>query len=116
MPTLMKIRVSDIVGRSAVDFDDGQTVLKQIRPALEAGESVELDFADVAIFASPFFNGSVAILSRDFPSSELNERLRLEHLTEDGNVIARRSIENAKSTQDPDLARKLAVELGEDGA
>ena len=107
----MKIDVHEHVSIAAVDFEDGQKILTLIRPLVERGDSVELDFAGVRIFASPFFNGSLAVLVTELGSDTVNRLVKMEHLNEEGQTIANRSIENAKTMNDPEKRKRLAEAL-----
>jgi hypothetical protein len=107
----MKIRVEDYTGRYAITLEDGQTVLEQLRPALQNQETVELDFANVDIFASPFFNAAIGQLVRYFDSETLNNRLQVRNLSMDGNALLRRVIENAKQYYSDDIDRMRIDEV-----
>ena len=113
----MKISISERFGRAAVDYDDGQLLLEEARPEIAAGKTVELDFEGVTIYASPFFNGSVAVLVREFSSQDLRALLKLEHLTPDGRRVARRSIDNAatRDESEKESQRLLAEILSDEG-
>jgi len=50
------VKVHELVGENAITLDDGQTVYDQIAPSLKGDKPVEVDFADVDVFSSPFFN------------------------------------------------------------
>lgn len=113
MQTLMKISLADRVGSAAVDYDDGAKLLKEIGPRIGAGEDVHLDFSKVTIFASPFFNASLAVLASKFDPDSLNRLLVLENLSKEGEIVARRSIVNARLTKDPETSRRLAEALNE---
>ena len=54
-------------------LEDGEAVYRQIHDPLVHGETVELDFDGVNIFASPFFNAGIGRLRRssNMLSSEL---------------------------------------------
>jgi STAS-like domain of unknown function (DUF4325) len=113
----MRISISERFGRAAVDYDNGQSLLEVARPQLAAGNTVELDFDGVTIYASPFFNGSVAVLVREFNSEDLRQRLKLEHLTPDGKRVAKRSIYNAanRDVSEVESQELLAQILSDEG-
>lgn len=58
----MKYHICKIVGQNCITLQDGQKVYDAIYPELKAGHPVELDFAEVEIFASPFFNFAIGHL------------------------------------------------------
>ncbi len=92
----MKLLVKEIVGENAITLDDGQSVFDRIKPELAAGHPVELDFAGVAVFASPFLNAAVGQLLKDFQPEVLNRLLKVTNLTPAGSEVLARVIENAK--------------------
>jgi hypothetical protein len=92
----MQCTVHEIVGENAITLDDGQGVYDQIQAALSAGQVVELDFAGVEVFASPFFNAAIGQLLRDHSADALNRLLRITGLNSAGYDVLRRVIENSK--------------------
>ena len=114
MSVCMKISVFERVSLAAVDFDDGKALLEEIRPHLNAGEVVELDFEGIQIYASPFFNGSVGILVSELAPKPLSQCVKLVNLNQEGETIANLSIENAKTMNDPEKQKRLAAALEEE--
>ena len=92
----MKCLVREIVGDSAITLDDGQGVHERIQPALGRGETVELDFEGVSVFASPFFNAAIGQLLKDHQPQQLEELLRVENLNSVGRDLMQRVIENSQ--------------------
>lgn len=97
-------------------MDDGLAVYKKIVPELQARQSVELDFSDVKLFASPFFNAAIGQLYKDFSSDDLNNLLRMRGLSANGSIVLRKVTENAKvyySSAKAKSAVDSAVRMGE---
>lgn len=92
----MTYKIYDIVGEYAITADGGQKVYDQIHPELVAGNPVELDFTEVKVFASPFFNFAIGQLVKDVAADDLNRLLKLTVLNENGQSILERVIANAK--------------------
>ena len=92
----MQIKVREWVGENAMTQEDGKVVYDRIHDPLRQGETVELDFEGVDVFASPFFNASVGRLLEDLERGALNAQLRFEHLSGFGERVLRRVIENAE--------------------
>ncbi len=92
----MKINVSTLVGEDCITLEDGQKLYDQILPEIKTGQPVEVDFQDVAVFASPFFNAAFGQLLRDFTADDLNRLLKVTHLNPVGMSVLRRVIENSK--------------------
>lgn len=92
----MHIKVKELVGENAMTLDDGEAIYARIRAPLIHGETVELDFDGVQVFASPFFNAGIGRLLGDLTAETLNARLKFDHLSDFGARVLRRVIENAK--------------------
>lgn len=91
----MRISVTEIAGRNAVSSTAGDAVYKLIVEGIDK-EVVELDFAGVEIFSTPFFNLAIARLLERMSSDVLNERLHVLNLSPLGFNTLRRVIDNAK--------------------
>ncbi len=92
----MRYIVHEITGQYAISFDDGQQLFDLIHPLLQSGQTVELDFAGVTVFASAFFNVAIGQLLQDISSETLNEKLIIEHLSPHGDTVLQQVIDNAK--------------------
>lgn len=92
----MSYRIYEITGEYATDADSGQQVYDLIHPELLTGNSVELDFSGVSVFASAFFNFAIGQLLKDLSPDRLNELLKVTNLSPNGHSILKRVIENAK--------------------
>jgi hypothetical protein len=71
----MNYQVFDITGECAIAADSGQKLYDQIHAELLAGNSVELDFTRVKVFASAFFNFAIGQLLKDISPDDLNRLL-----------------------------------------
>lgn len=92
----MHIKVKELVGENAMTLDDGEAIYARIHDPLTHGETVELDFDGVQVFASPFFNAGIGRLLGELTADTLNARLKFAHLSDFGARVLRRVIENAK--------------------
>jgi hypothetical protein len=92
----MMYKVYDIVGEYAITADGGQKLYDQIHPCLLSGETVELDFRRVKVFASPFVNFAFGQLLKDIPAEKLNQLLEFTFLNEDGWDVINHVMANAK--------------------
>lgn len=93
---MQHIAVKELVGENAMTLDDGEAIYRQIHDPLTRGETVELDFNGVRIFASPFFNAGIGRLLADCQPDILTSRLVFQHLSALGDRVLRRVIENAR--------------------
>jgi hypothetical protein len=88
-------KVHEIIGEYAIAADGGQKIYDQIHAELLAGNSVELDFARVKVFASAFFNFAIGQLLKDISPDDLNRLLHLTNLSGNGQTVLERVIANA---------------------
>ena len=107
----MKHQINSIVGKNCITLDDGQLIYNLIHPQLLAGNSVELDFAGVDIFASPFLNAAIGQLLKDIPTETLNRLLILSNFNELGENLAKKIIKNAKEYYSNETIRKAVNEV-----
>lgn len=91
----MLIRVADVVGNIAITAQDGDVIHARVLGALNAGETVELDFEGVSFFASPFFNASVGKLLERFGVQDVRAKVVPRALPADAQEIMSRVVKNA---------------------
>ncbi len=92
-------------------MEDGQQIYDQIHPELESGNTVELDFEGVTIFASPFLNVSFGRLLKDFKPDDLNRLVKITNLNPVGWSVLKRVIENSKEYYANEVLRKAVDEV-----
>ena len=107
----MKLEVKSLIGERCVTSEDGQRVYDEIYPKLAAGESVCLDFEDVKVFASPFFNFAIGQLLKDLEPENLNQLLQRENITSDGMLVWKRVVKNAKEYYKNPESKKALDEI-----
>ncbi|MFZ2407246.1 MAG: STAS-like domain-containing protein [Methylobacter sp.] len=91
----MKIIAKNILGKNAISMQSGQNLYEKISTPLISGEEVEIDFQDVELFASPFFNASIGYLIKDIKVTDLQERLKIINLSTVGRQLLNHVISNA---------------------
>jgi len=102
----MKYNVREEIGVNSITSDDGQKVYSVIYPELHLLRTVELDFTDVKIVASPFLNAAIGQLLKEFTPEQLNKYLKITNLSVLSRPILRRVIENAKDYYGSDIVRQ----------
>jgi hypothetical protein len=102
----MHLKIVDVVGANCISLEDGERLFSVIHPALKAGQKVSLDFAQISVFASPFFNSSVGRLLADLAPDDLNERLEVLNLDPDGLLVLKRVIQNSREFYASPAARE----------
>lgn len=91
----MKILAKEVVGKNAISMQSGSNLYEVMSKELLSGKVVEIDFAGVDLFASPFFNASVGLLLRDLTVDELKSRLKIVNLSDVGRHLLNHVITNA---------------------
>ncbi|GAB1544046.1 STAS-like domain-containing protein [Scytonema sp. NUACC21] len=110
----MKHEILTLVGKNCITPGDGQKVYALIHPELQADQPVELDFAGVEIFASPFFNFAIGQLLRDIKPENLNRLLKVSNLNPVGKQILKLVIDNSKRYySDPEFRSRLDQVISE---
>lgn len=89
--------------------EEGQKLYNAIHPALRSGDEVILNFSEISIFSSPFFNFAIGQLYRDISSDILNSYLKIINLVDPGMLMLQRVIKNSKAYYN-DPMRKQAVD------
>lgn len=92
----MLYKVRDTTGEYAIDGSDGLKLYNEIHSNLLEGNSVELDFDGVQVFASIFFNFAIGQLLRDLTPDYLNDHLGFKNLSCTGKEILDEVVKNAK--------------------
>jgi len=103
---MKKYNIYDLVGKYCMTLEDGQKVYKLIHPELKAERPVEVDFAGVNIFASPFFNFAIGQLLGDIKPETLNRLLKVSNLNPVGKQVLKAVIENSKRYYSDEYTRK----------
>lgn len=91
----MKIIAREVIGVNAISMQSGQNIYELIAKPLLGGETVEVDFDAVELFASPFFNASIGLLIKDVNINELKKRLVVTNLNPVGKQLLNHVIANA---------------------
>ncbi|MEQ8385924.1 MAG: STAS-like domain-containing protein [Coleofasciculus sp. A1-SPW-01] len=103
---MKKYNIHDLVGKYCMTLEDGQTVYQLIHPELIADHPVEVDFAGVDFFASPFFNFAIGQLLGDIKPETLNRLLKVSNLNPVGKQVLKAVIENSKRYYSDEYTRK----------
>ena len=69
----MKLEVEQLIGPNGLSSQSGQLIYDNIHPELLAGNPVELDFAGVRTFATPFLNTAIGQLYKDLKQEQIKQ-------------------------------------------
>ena len=92
----MILDIVSTIGENCITIEDGEKVFAIIHPELVQGHEVTLDFTEVKIFASPFFNIAIGQLLSDVQFRNLQSNLHIVGLSQHGYYVLNRVIENAQ--------------------
>lgn len=92
---MKSIKVFDLVGKNAISMQSGTKLHDAIAHALLVGEKVEVDFSNVSLYASPFFNASVGVLLKDVTIEQLMDRMKIVNCSDVGLGLLNTVIQNA---------------------
>ncbi|HCM9497970.1 STAS-like domain-containing protein [Enterobacter asburiae] len=112
----MKILIKEYIGTRCILKEDGQKLHDKISSLLKVGEDVYLDFSNVKMFASPFFNYSIGQLFNTFTLEDIRKKLHIESLEPVGHSIIERVIENANKFKSDVDFKKIVDEILEQQA
>ncbi|MBD2775866.1 STAS-like domain-containing protein [Iningainema sp. BLCCT55] len=107
----MKYDIRNLISENCMTPDEGQKLYNLIHPELLANHPIELDFAGVDIFASPFFNFAIGQLHRDISSEDINRLLKVSNLNPLGRQVLNRVIENSKRYYSNEHIRQAVDEV-----
>lgn len=90
-----KIKVFELTGRNAISMQNGEKLYNALHKKLMDGQEVEINFDQVNLFASPFFNASIGLLLKDIEVENLIKQLSVTNLSEVGRDLLNHVISNA---------------------
>lgn len=112
---MSNIIISEIT-KYALTEDDGRILRNLIKERLTYNDVVNLDFSDVKVFATPFFNSSIGYFFINLDQDEFERKINLLNLSELGKNTYLHCIENAKIVKskeknfDKDAIGKITTE------
>jgi hypothetical protein len=89
------IKAFDIVGTNAISLQSGTKLYKVISPVLLQKNDLVVDFDNVTLFASPFFNASIGLLLKTLTIEELQQHLKPINLSDVGKELLNLVLANA---------------------
>ncbi|MEL4474165.1 STAS-like domain-containing protein [Shewanella algae] len=92
---MKSILVKEIVGYNAISMNSGNKLKELILESWNGNERIELNFIEVEVFASPFFNASIGVLLKDKKIEDLQGKLVFSNISEHGKKLLNLVISNA---------------------
>ena len=93
---MTELKIFQLIGKNCITMDQGETIYNKIYPILKSDKSISLNFVDVEVFSSPFFNRAIGRLLQDISPDDLNRNLKVTNLTSTGLDVLKKVVENSK--------------------
>lgn len=90
----MKINIYSLIGENAVSYDNAKVFYDKIKENIHL-DKIIIDFDQVAVVASPFFNGSIGLLLKDYSVEELIQKFEFKNIKDHHKKILNIVIHNA---------------------
>lgn len=92
----MYINISKEINKNAVSMESGSVLYTIIFNEMQQNDKkIVIDFGDLNLIASPFFNASISYLLKDYSIQDVLKRLELVNLPDYARKILNVSIQNA---------------------
>ena len=88
------IRVKDYI-TTAFSIDDANKIDAVVKEELGRGEPIVLDFSDITIFTTLFFNNALAKYVTELSPDEFDKKFKLVNLSAVGETTFKHSYDNA---------------------
>lgn len=77
---MIEIHIRKLIGENCISYEDASILYNEIFPLIKENKQITLNFSETNVISSPFFNGSLGKLLKDFQRNELRELIQLVHL------------------------------------
>lgn len=96
----MHIKIREIIGKNAVSMKQGDILYSLLKPAFDGNINKDnykiiIDFEDVSVISSPFFNASVCLMLKDYSIKDCQKVLVFENTKQDTKNILNIALQNA---------------------
>ena len=113
---MLRVFLEKTVGENCASIDDGEKVLRLIRPQLIKGFSVELDFENVKLVLTPFLNTCFCNLLEQFGREMAMTHVSMKNISEEflqriNNFINRKEVELTQN-HDREMLQEMFDEDG----
>lgn len=102
--------IKQICGNNCISYPSGKALLDRIYPELKAKNKITLDFNEIRLFASPFFNMAIGTLFKEFKKDELSYFIKFKNLNQTGSTLLQRVIENSEKYYSMPRDKKAAFD------
>lgn len=89
-----KIIISELITNGLTE-NNGLILRKEVEKILDECDSIILDFKDITLFATPFFNSSIGYFVLNLGPEKFDKIFKIEQISELGKNTYNHSYENA---------------------
>ena len=107
------IKISSITPMAMTE-DAGMQLRKEMREAIQQEENIVLDFEQISLFSTPFFNASIGYFVMNLSPEKYKEQVKVINLSNLGKETYSHSYQNAVSVYenktDTEMIGKITME------
>lgn len=89
------IHIRELIGFECLTAQDGKQLFELLSDKIKHKTPITVDFQDVRICTTPFFNASFGRLVERWSPEEINQRVRCVHMKRDARKMLLRVLQNA---------------------
>lgn len=104
----MSIMVSEII-KTALSADDGKKIREIINKELEVEDVVTLDFSNITLFATMFFNAFIGYFIMNSKKEIVDKRINIINISELGKKTYEHSYSNAVFVKNNNIDVQKAI-------
>ncbi len=105
------IKVYELFGEFCITLDDGIKLREMMLEAIEQSDKVLVSFENVSVFMSTFFNAAFGALLEQFSKQDIEKKIELENMSEDGRFVLERVLERAEIYYGNQISREAINDL-----
>jgi hypothetical protein len=91
----MEIKLSELIGKNTVSMEQGRILYTVLIENIEKEDVISIDFSDLSVIASPFFNASISLLLKDHSISYVLDKVKMVEIPDYAKSILNESFSNA---------------------
>ena len=97
MKPTVKINIQETLGKTkAISTEDGNKIFTIIKMNFISEKKVELDFSNIQLIITAFFNAAIGQLYSEYESAFLQENLYITNITKEDILTLKYAIDRAK--------------------
>jgi hypothetical protein len=112
----LRVFLKKIVGENCASIDDGEKVFNLVRPELDKGYTVEIDFEGVKIILTPFLNTCFGKLLKQFGREVAMTHISMKNISDEFlqriNSFINRKEDEFNRSHDRDMLQEMFDEDG----